>query len=203
MIKYLLLSLLLVLNSYAGFLPAGFEADFTQQTKTIRGVKEDPVKVFYKYRGNIYFDVKGSAPTLYICNNKKVWIYNPPFVEDEKGELKVGDSNRYCYSKFFDSLSNGLQDNKLYKVKKTDKKAELVFTKEAKDQLSIEKVIIEFNKAITDKTSILDVEKFSIYNVNKKDPVILSTKSIEPKNDLKDSKFEFIAPKNTNITEMQ
>lgn len=190
-------------SALAGFLPKSFEADFVQITKKQRGTSEDPVKVFYKYPSNIYFDVKGDAPILYVCNQEKVWIYDPPWIEGEAGELKVGDSSKYCYSKFFDALANGLKDNELYKVQKSKDSAELNFSKSAEDQLSISKVKLEFSEAITPKTELKDVKKIHIFKKDAKDALTLVVKSLDQKTEIQDKQFQFTPPKNTNVTEIK
>jgi outer membrane lipoprotein-sorting protein len=194
----------LFLNTvWAGFLPKSFEADFEQITKSLRREKKSPVKVFYKFQSNIYFEVTGDTPVTYVCNKKKVWKYNPPFIDGEAGELTVGDSSKYCYSKFFDALSKGLKNNKLYKVKKTRKEAVLTFEPKASKQLSIVEMKIQFKNDISKNTTLADVDFMNIYKLNAKKPVKLKLIKIDTKVKLSDEKFVFKAPKNTKFQNMK
>lgn len=186
-------------KSWADFLPKTFEADFEQVTKTLRSEKKSPVKVFYKFQSNIFFEVTGDTPITYVCNKDNVWIYNPPFIEGEPGELKVGDSSKYCYSKLFDTLSKGLESNKLYDVKAIDKEAILTFSQQVANQLSIEKVKIILNKSVHSSATLNDVSSMHIYKLNENNPVILNLKLLKSDISIQDKKFIFIPPENTNI----
>lgn len=200
--KNLILLILLIIissKSWADFLPKTFEADFEQVTKSLRGEKKSPVKVFYKFRSNIFFEVKGDTPVTYICNKDKVWIYNPPFIEGEAGELKIGDSSKYCYSKFFDTLSRGLEDNNLYKVSLGNNEAMLTFSKKVSNQLSIEKVKIILNKSVSSMATFDDVKSMHIYKINEQNPVILNLKLLKSNISILDEKFKFKTPENTNV----
>lgn len=196
----LLIALIIISSkSWSVFLPKTFEARFDQVTKSLRREKTSPVKVVYKFKSNIIFEVSGDTPVTYVCNKDKVWIYNPPFIEGEAGELKVGDSSKYCYSKLFDTLSKGLESNKLYKVKKTDKYATIIFSEDVASQLSIEKITMSLKQDISKTTSFKDVLSMQIYKLNEKNPVTLNLKSIKSNISIDDSKFIFNIPKNTNI----
>lgn len=197
----ILLVILIIISakSWANFLPKTFEANFEQVTKSLRGQKISPVKVFYKFQSNIYFEVTGDTPVTYICNKDKVWIYNPPFIEGEPGELKVGDSSKYCYSKFFDTLSKGLTANKLYNVKSKKNEVILTFSKDVSEQLSINKVEILLKSEVSKNTTFKDVISMKIFKMSERNPVVLNLKNIKSNVQIDNSKFLFVPPKNTNI----
>ncbi|MBC77106.1 MAG: hypothetical protein CME64_13920 [Halobacteriovoraceae bacterium] len=195
----LLIGFFLTLNSFAAFLPKSFDAKFVD----VRGKKEIPVNIKYKYPKQIFYEVKGDTPLLYVCNQKKTWKYSPPFIEGEKGELAVGDSGQFCYSRIFDSLSKGLSDNKLYKTSKNGTKAVLSFTKKAVDQLGLEKIEISFSEDLKEETSLSDAKSLKLYLENKAEPVLLKLVSIDVNPKLDSKIFKFEAPKNTKTIQMK
>lgn len=186
------------------FLPKSFEAELVQVVHLVTSNRESitPVKMKYMFSNNLYFEVKSEdAPVIYICNKKKTWIYNPPFIEGEKGEVKVGDSSKHCHVKLFDALSNGLKSNKIYDVKKTKTGVRLFFNKKAKAQTKIKEIVLTFKKGIQNNLTIKDVFQMDVWDVERKEPTVFRFKKIntEAKVDFKD--FEFKVPDNTNITQ--
>lgn len=186
-------------SALAGFLPAKFEASFDD----VRGQSKIPVLIKYQYPQKIYYEVKGDAPLLYVCNPKKTWKYTPPFIEGEKGELAVGDSGQFCYSRIFDSLAKGLDSNKLYKVSKNGKMATLNFSKDAKAQLGLEKIQISFKNNAAKVKGLSEAKDMEMYLSNKPEPVKLVLKKFDSSPSFKKDQFEFSPPKNTNITKMK
>ncbi|MCO4754418.1 MAG: hypothetical protein KC478_08035 [Bacteriovoracaceae bacterium] len=194
-----ILTIFISFSALAGFLPKSFDAQFAD----VRGTKEIPVNIKYKFPKQISYEVKGDAPLLYVCNEEKTWKYTPPFMEGEKGELAVGDSGQFCYSRIFDSLSQGLENNKLYKTVKKKKKAFLTFNKDAKSQLGLEKIEIEFKEAIGAKTTLGEAQNLKLFLTNKAEPVLLKLVKFEKNPKLTKKHFQFETPKNTNITQMK
>lgn len=184
---------------YGSFLPKSFDAKFLD----VRGQKEIPVVIKYQFPSNIYYEVKGDAPLLYVCNAKKTWKYTPPFIEGEKGELAIGDSGQFCYSKIFDSLSKGLESNELYSVEKKGQSATFAFKEKAKKQLSLEKIEIAFNEKISEKTGLGEAKELRLFLVNKPEPVNLRLVEFEKAPKLEKDQFSFSAPKNTNVIQMK
>lgn len=186
----------------ARFLPKSFEANLEQVVFSSVNNKEmkTDVKMKYLFPNNIYFSVDGVNPVIYVCNKVKTWMYNPPWDPSEKGEVKIGDSSKYCYVKLFDALSNGLDKNKLYSVKKVAKKAFLTFSKAAAGQLNISKVEITFKNLITDNSKAEDIKNMQVYYLDKNKPVQFSFKSLTEKSKLTEDDFNFDVPKNTNIS---
>ena len=127
----------------------------------------------------------------------QVWV---PFIEGEKGEVKVGDSSKYCYVKLFDALNRGLKSNDLYKVKLNKQTAELDFTTKATAQTQIKKVILSFDKENSKNLTIKDVKKMEFWDTQKKKPTVFRFKSIDTKAKLDFIDFEFKIPENTNVT---
>jgi outer membrane lipoprotein-sorting protein len=188
----------------AKFIPNSFVGDFYEIHKGSRGrVKKIPLKIKYLAKGNIYyesFDEDGLLQLAYVCNPDKTFKYNPPLFEDEKGELAIGDSNKFCYSKIFDSLSQGLKDNKLYKVKESKNLAIINFEKDAEKQLGLKKINITFKG--NEKANIEDIKSMEFFLNQKPDPVLIEFKSVDTKQKLNKSLFKFQVPENTNVKEM-
>jgi len=186
--------------AFARFIPKAFEANIEQIH--ISGIRKKkivvPVKIKYLFPNNIYYQVQGKSPVLYICNKTKTWKYNPPFVKGSKGECNIGDSSKYCYVKIFDALSNGLKTNKLYYVALSDKVANLTFSKKASAQLSIKNVAIEFKEKASINSVAKDIHSMKIFYLNKNKPVTFIFKSITTNLELKVSDFVFKIPANTN-----
>ncbi len=188
--------------AWAGFLPRAFEAEFVEEKKSLLPGKviSKPVVFKYEYPSNIHMNFD-SNDTIYICNSKKVWIYQPPIIEGEKGTLKIGTTNKHCYSKLFDSLKRGLKSNKLYSVKKSQGNNYLLsFKKSAREQLSIEKLEIEFEGK---KTAFTSIKQFKIFFIEDENPLRLVKKSIKLVKGFSDKIFSFDPPDNTDIQEMK
>ena len=185
------------------FIPKSFEADLEQVVFSVTFNKESvtPVKMKYKFSNNLYFNVQSEeTPVIYICNKEKTWIYNPPFIEGEKGEVKVGDSSKYCYVKIFDALNKGLKTNDLYEVKQQKRGARLTFKKEAVAQTGIKEVALTFKSTWHKGLSITDVEKMEIWDTEKKKPTVFRFKKINTNAEIDFMDFEFKIPENTNVT---
>ena len=185
--------------SFAGFLPKSFEADFSD----VRGETKIPVNIKYSYPKKIYYEVKGDAPLLYVCNESQTWKYTPPFMEGEKGELAVGDSSQFCYSRIFDSLAKGLESNELYAVSNKGKSSVLSFKERAKKQLGLEKIEIEFAGKAGASSTLAEATELKMYLSNKPEPVRLVKKTFKQNPSFGKNQFSFNPPKNTNITQMK
>lgn len=191
--------------AFAEFMPNAFEAQFDQTSVSQISKKSEPkikrklIEIKYQFSGNIL--VKEEDTTI-VCNPDKMWVYTAPFEgfeDSEKGELKVGDSSKNCFSKVFDSLKKGLKDNSLYQVKKlSDLKYDLIFTESVQKQLSSKKLELNF-KSVNDLT-MKNVSSFLIYNMKTEKPVEYETKSFKPLQKFPKGTFTFKAPKNTNTS---
>lgn len=184
------------------FVPHAFSAEFVQEAKSAISdkVSKSNLDVKYQYPNNFYLKDNGNDPTIYVCNQKNVWIYKPPFIEGVNGELTIGSKSDQCYSKIFDSLKYGLNSNKTYKVKKISAtNFELSFLKGAKAELGLEKLVLVLKNA---KTSFDNINKLELYYEGEKGPVTLSLVSISKVKAFPKETFIFKVPKNTNVTRM-
>ena len=189
-----------------GFMPNAFEGEFVQIQKSRnprKKSKEVPTTIYYQKPRNIHMHVdygKGQF-AKYICNKDKTWFYTPPFTEDAKGELKVGDSSEFCYAKIFEALNLGLTSNKVYKVKTLDpKRFELEFSKEAAEEILFDKVELSFSDM---PLNFRNIESITMHSPRNKAPVVLKRKTLEVKNNLNSDLFSFKAPANTTVAPMK
>lgn len=190
-------------TAFAKFMPRAFQAELDQVITSRIGNKKKttPVTMKYLFSNNLIFDVKSEdSPLTYVCNKTTTWMYQPPWDPSEKGEVKIGESSKYCYVKIFDALSNGLKSNKLYSVKKDGKEVELEFNKIAMAQTQIRKAKIYFKNAISNKTSIIDVDYMELWKLDEKKPLTFKFKSFDTKRNITVDDFTFKVPENTNKT---
>ncbi len=188
--------------AFAKFLPKSFEAKLDQivfSSVKNKEIKTD-VSMKYMFPSNIVFDVEGLTPVTYVCNKETTWMYNPPFMDGEKGTVKIGNSSKYCYVKLFDALSKGLESNELYKVVRSKKIANLSFLEQAKAQLNISKVDIIFKKEVNKNSKLSDIDYMTVYYIGKKVPVKFAFKKINTKSKLKKADFVFDVPENTSMS---
>lgn len=198
--------LALVDSSFAGFMPKAFEGEFVQIQPTKnpnRKNREVKTSISYAKPRNfrMHSQDQNGQDTLFICNKDKTWFYSAPFMEGSKGQLKVGDTSRFCYVKIFDALNKGLKSNALYTVKKLgERKYQLNFNKEAAKEVQFNKVELTFDDM---PLNFRNIESMTMYAPSKKDPFVLKRKSIDIKNSLDSSLFTFKAPANTEVEQMK
>lgn len=198
------LVLVLIETSFASsFLPNAFEGKFKQEKIDLASKRKisSYIEIKYSFPNNINFKTLDETETQYICNSSKVWVYNPPFIPGEKGTVKVGNSSKFCFSKIFDILKNGLKDNSLYTVKSLKKNiVQISFEAKAKKQLDLSRLKLEFSN---EQKKFSQLVKITLFKDEKSSPVSMTTQSLKVKKSLPDSNFIFEIPKNTNIQEMK
>lgn len=190
-------------DGLARFMPKSFEAQLDQIIVSRIGNKKKstPVTMKYLFSNNLIFEVKSQdSPLIYVCNKTTTWMYQPPWDPSEKGEVKIGESSKYCYVKIFDALSNGLKTNKLYEVTKEQKLAKLSFSKMATAQTQISKANIYFKNPITPKTSLTDIDYMELWKLDEKSPMTFKFNSVDLNKNITIEDFNFKVPENTNQT---
>ena len=208
---FLLLGLLMALadtgfTATKGFMPKAFEGEFTQVQKSRnprKKSKEIPTKIYYQKPRNLHMHVEYGAGqfTKYICNKETTWFYTPPFTKEAKGQLKTGDSSKFCYAKIFDALNKGLKTNKIYTVKQLEhRKYQLTFSKEAAAEIQFDKVELTFDDM---PLNFRNIGSITMYSPSKKQPVVLKRNSVDIKNTLDSDLFNFKAPANTETEVMK
>lgn len=183
----------------ADFLPSSFSANFTQEyVSTLKGkVKKGNGTVDYKYPGNIRFETNNPTHVLFVSNGKKNWYYSFPFIEGEEGELteSSGKDSVGFFTKFFDSLKNGLKSNQIYSVENNKNETSILFKNKFQKEVGLKTAKLIF---LTDKMEFNNIERIELEFLDlKKSTMKLSEIKLNPTFD--SEKFNFIPPKNTKL----
>ena len=148
--------------SHAEFLPKSFSAQFDQEyVSTLRGkIKKGEGTIDYLYPGKIKFKTSLPSEVTFVSNGTKTWYYRAPFIEGEEGEVTESSAKEGTgiFTKFFDSLNNGLNTNKLYSVVKNELDCKLTFTEKAKKEIGIKEAILIFKKPKNEFSSLKSIE---------------------------------------------
>ena len=197
--KILLLILMVILSTQvnAEFLPKSFSAQFDQEyISTLKGkVKKGNGTIDYQFPGNIRFKTTLPSEVLFVSNGIKTWYYRAPFIDGEEGEVtetsaKDGTS---VFTKFFDSLKNGLTSNSMYNISKNNLEYKVQFVEKAEKEIGIKEAIIIFQNSALDFSNIQSIEL--VFPDNKKSTIKLHDIKINPHFEPKF--FQFIAPVKT------
>ena len=183
----------------AGYVPRAFMGEFTQSKKSINSKDlKTTISLKYQARGNVYMKSSGlDDEKIYVCNPEKIWIYTPPFLEGEKGEVKIGNASNQCLSKVFDKLDQGLVSNSDYKVKKINDLTYLLDFSQANEKLL---GFYKFELVFEDKAAnFSQLKLMRMYTRNDKNPTVLTKKKLTILKGFDKSTFQFDPPKNTNI----
>lgn len=160
----ILITLFIHQVALADFLPNSFTAGFSQEyVSSLKGkTKKGTGTIEYKFPGNIRFETLNPTHVLFITNGAKSWYYTFPFIEGEKGELSevtTKDGNG-MFSKFFDSLKNGLKSNSIYDAKKESDKTLIIFKSKPSKEIGVKnaKLFFENNKEEFAAINAIDFE---------------------------------------------
>lgn len=196
-----LLLLIILTPSFAEFMPKSFSASFEQEyISLLKGnAKKGAGSLDYMYPSNIRFETTTPSQVIFVSNGIKAWYYRAPFIEGEPGEVNVSSAKEASssYTKFFDSLKNGLNSNTLYEVKNAGDGIHVVKFKEktAKD-IGVKEAILTFSKASSKEFS--DLSKIELSFVDgKKSTLKFSQLKVNPNFD--SQKFNFQAPAGTKV----
>jgi outer membrane lipoprotein-sorting protein len=137
-----------VRSSYgSAFLPLKFTAKFTQEYKSVvtGKIKKGNGHFDYQFPGMLRFEMSHPTPLVFITRANQNWYYRPPYIEGERGEVKKDVPGGQTISRFFDALSEGLENNNFYNVKRLgQKKVEINFTKNSAQELGIRNASLVF-----------------------------------------------------------
>lgn len=203
LILVVLASSLFAKNKETTWLPRQFKASFVSIDEDIFNdtVKKTKGEISYSFPKRLKLEYFSIPKVVYINNLSEIYLYRAP-EKDKKlkkvpGELKITNGGRSDLMNFFDSLRvNGLTSNKNYKVKKENKTAHIVFSKEKAKQLKMIKAKLTFSvnkkydfKSLSGLEVTLDTEKVLNYELDKIDTNVKLSKEY----------FVFDIPKNTNV----
>lgn len=196
----LILFFAVVETSLAGFVPKAFEASFTQiKISTLSKAQlKSNVRLKYQFPSRMYMHTTGNDDeVIYVCNPKKVWIYRPPFMKGEPGQVQIGATSRHCLSKVFEKLNQGLTSNADYKV--TQLKGDtylLSFGKAAAEKLGYHKFELVFKSS---DHRFDNLKLMRMYSRQDKNPVTLITRKYKAVKKFSSKNFNFTPPKNTSV----
>lgn len=201
--KLLLTLLLLPISVQASksFFPNSFKSQFKEITiSKISGKEKTSVgELEYLYPSNLKLVTED---LVFVTNGKKSFFYRPPFMEGEKGELKIHDGKKSDSTRFFDVLKNGLTNNKFYNVIKNKDHYELSFSPKASEKYGIDKIQLFFHDVAMKKPTFEKTNKMSIVYKDKR-AVDFMFANFKRDAKLSSENFVFEAPKNTNTIQVR
>ena len=181
----------------ADFLPNTFKARFTEhRTKMITGQRvSHSGNIEYRYPGNLRIEVEGRVKTVLVVNAEKTWHYTSPFIEGEKGELKISATSATTSpGKLFDMMRHGLHDNEHYGVSRRGGGYVLTPKKKTADDSKVDWIRLNFEGAGAFKNlktmEVLRAKKTTLYTFE----AIETDIAIDP------GRFRFDPPEGTNTT---
>jgi len=143
-------------------MPSSFTAEFEEVrlTSLRKKIKKSYGDIYYKYPGQIRFEVKRPHRLVFVRNMKKTWIYRASLHPEEPGQLtetsnsKKRGGQRMRIVAFLDLLKGDLAKSKQFKMKKSKGVRILHFNKSSQKELGLTKATLEFK------------EKFNFKNLN-------------------------------------
>lgn len=194
-----IISFFISASAKGNFLPETFSAKFEQVY--ISSLTKKEKKSFgvldYKFPGNIRFQVEKPNNIIFVSNNKTNWIYRPPFIEGEPGELTIKKSEEIGLSGLLDTLNQGLEDNPQFKIDKKDNRVKMIFAPKTSEKIGLKEGLLIFKAGKSVGFDAVDEIEIT-YPDQKK--VSFKLSQINPKVNFSGDHFNFTPPKNTNIT---
>jgi outer membrane lipoprotein-sorting protein len=177
------------------FLPKSFTAKLEQvYVSPITGKeKKSDANLDYQFPGSFKFISHDPKNQLtFVSNKETTWLYNPPFMEGEPGQLTINKSGKNVITTFFDSLSRGLVNNALYSVKNAERARKIKFKKKKVKQIGLVGATLNFKSNIAIFKDLISVDL--IYPDKK---VKLNLSNLKTGVKFSKEHFIFVAPKNT------
>jgi outer membrane lipoprotein-sorting protein len=183
------------------FIPDKFQASYEEsfQSASSGKMKVSRGSLLYQYPTDLRLEVISPDPSLFITNKTKSWLYTPPFVQGEMGEVKVSAPS-HVLPRFFGALKKGDEKNDIYQVEKKPTAWVLKFTAKAQKDLGVMEAQL-IPKSGVEAKELAHFEKMELTYTNKKK---VSMRFLEFKaiSHIKDSDFIFVAPANTKVIEL-
>lgn len=199
--KFILLLLISLPVFSKSIIPAEFTANFEETIQSVVSGKElkSNGTISYKYPSHLRLEVKDPEPSQVVVNPKKTWIYQPPFMEGEKGQVTIEKKSYWPLLQTFDSLTKSLEGSKDFTYKFSGKKLVIVFTKEAVKKLGLNEVIFT---AQGEAKAAKSFAEFASMTLTKSDGKVQLYKFSSIKIQAIDIEvFNFDIPKNTKVIE--
>lgn len=137
------------LFSSESFVPSTFKVDIAQVYESaIPGgqKRENEGFILYRYPGHIRFEIQTPDRIVFVSDSSRTWYYTAPAIENEPGELNIGQATNSGLSAFFDALQNGLNTNPAYKVENKGLQTELTFSEDLAQKIDIKNAVLDFSK---------------------------------------------------------
>ena len=183
------------------FVPNSFSANFEERIlKASIGKESKSIgKMDYKFPGNIRYEVTNPNPMLLVVNTTKSWLYTPPFIKGEEGQVTIQKSSNLPITKFLDALKGGLEGNKVFTTKYEGKDLKLTFNPDMQKETSIKMVTLHATK---EAKSIETLKEFENIAILKMDGQVSNIKLMEMKEDVSfdAGHFVFSVPEKTRVT---
>jgi outer membrane lipoprotein carrier protein len=195
-----LVSLTFATLARAEFLPKSFSAQFEQEyISTLKGkVKKGTGTIDYQYPGYIRFKTTLPSEIIFISNGVRSWYYRAPFIDGEEGEVTETSAKdgSGIFTKFFDSLKNGLINNSMYTVSKTATECRVTFLEKSSKDAGIKEALLKFSKATQDFSNLQSIEL--VFPDTKRSTIKLKNIKLNPS--LDEKTFQFTPPAKTKKT---
>ena len=140
-----------------------------------------------------------AEPKALVVSPKKTWIYQPPFMEGEKGQVTVEKKSSWPLLKTFDSLTKSLEASKEFSHKYSGKKLSIIFTKASQERLGIKEVTFTAKAEAKAVKSFSEFESMTLVKSDGKEQKYkfsdIKTSAVDVAN------FSFDIPKNTKVIE--
>lgn len=192
-----LLFLIYASGSFGNYLPKSFHAKITQELESIgkKSIKRSTGTLDYKSPAQLRLEITKPEQVTWVSNSKKTWIYNPPFIEGEPGQLTIRPAGELRIGRFFDALQNGLKSNKLYKVSKEKDHVALIFSSTLIKETGVKSAKLFFSG---NEQDFLHLKTVELEYQDRKGPKIILD-SLTPNKKFPTNHFVFTPPENTEI----
>lgn len=185
------------------FVPGTFRAKVEQIIiSTLSGKQKKTYGIIdYMYPGRFKYEQTepSNNKIVFVSNSEKSWFYKAPFLEGRPGDLIINPlKGKFSLSEFFDLLSNGLSDNKMYKVKKEKGIYLLSFSGKYQKKIGFKKAKMIFKDKVY--YSFGNLKTVQITKVNNK-KVTFNMLDIKRNLKFKKSHFIFTPPPKTKINQ--
>ena len=182
----------------ANFFPETFRARFSEErTRMVTGERVSHAgTIEYRYPGRLRLEVEGPVKTVLVVGTERTWHYTAPFIEGEKGELKVSPNAAKAASpgRIFDLMKHGLATNEHYAVARSGGDFVLTPNKKTAEDFRVDRLRLSFKGAAVFK----NLERMEVVREGRSTVYVF--KNIESDVTLAPSRFQFEAPANTNVT---
>lgn len=179
------------------FMPKSFKATFIQKQKSkiSKKVKESRGEISYLYPGHLKLLVTHPEKETLVSTPATTWIYTPPYMEGEKGQVIIKKTGVLAPVKFFDYMKSGLSKNDNYKVSVVSRSViDVIFNKSIAKKSGLKKARLFFKI----KRKFEEFKKIRFFMTNGKEREI-ELSSIKVTAPLTKSDFTFTIPPGTTI----